>query len=374
MSQNSVRLHLTNIAGMGAVQLLKSLLPALEQSKRVRIVEAYLPDSGDLSTYQSEDKSIKMSRYRRHLPNALSRLVECLFLGGRFSGELPLLVMGDLPIRCKTRQTVFVQTPHLLRPARFSWRIAGLKSALLRWVFRSNIQYAHAFIVQTTLMRDALIESYPSLQSRVHVVPQPVPAWLLNSGLQRTARAETASEFLHLIYPAAGYPHKNHKLLAAIDDGDVTQWPIASLDITLDENSNPAPDIPWLRCQGVFSSQQMLDAYNRVDALLFLSTHESYGFPLVEAMFTGLPIICPDLPYARVLCGEGAIYFHVDNADSLKNAVNELHRRLSAGYWPDWSEQLKAIPRDWETVATNMLDIAAQPIAGATNKLNARED
>ncbi|WP_294736806.1 glycosyltransferase [uncultured Pseudomonas sp.] len=374
MSQDSVRLHLTNIAGQGAVQLLKSLLPALEQNKGVRVVEAYLPDRGDLSSYQSADRSIKTESYRRYLPNALSRLVECLYLGQRFSGELPLLVMGDLPIRCTTRQTVFVQNSHLLRPARFSWRVAGLKSALLRWVFRSNLQYAQTFIVQTTLMRDALIASYPSLLSRVHVVPQPVPAWLLNSGLRRTGRIEAAGERLQLIYPAAGYPHKNHRLLATIRDGHMTQWPIASLDLTLDEKSNPAPNLPWLHCRGVLSAQQMLNAYSRVDALLFLSTDESYGFPLVEAMFAGLPIICPDLPYARVLCGDGAIYFRPDDADSLENAVNELHGKLSAGYWPDWSEQLNAIPRDWESVAKTMLDIAAQPPAGETNELDARDD
>ncbi|WP_448652352.1 glycosyltransferase [Pseudomonas fluorescens] len=374
MSQDSVRLHLTNIAGLGAVQLLKSLLPALERYRGVRIVEAYLPDRGDLASYQSADGSIKVTSYRRRLPNALSRLLECLYLGRRFSGEPPLLVMGDLPIRCAARQTVFVQNSHLLRPATFSWRIAGLKLALLRWVFRANLRYAQAFIVQTTLMRDALIASYPSLQSRVHVVPQPVPAWLLNAGLQRTGRSASGAGPLQLIYPAAGYPHKNHKLLAAVDDINMTQWPVASLELTLDQKSNPAPSLAGLRCVGMLSAQQMLEAYSRVDALLFLSTDESYGFPLVEAMFAGLPIICPDLPYARVLCGEGAIYFRADNADSLKNAVNELHGKLSAGYWPDWSEQLKTIPRDWETVAKTMLDIAAQPIAGATNKLNARED
>ncbi|NVZ67166.1 glycosyl transferase family 1, partial [Pseudomonas gingeri] len=118
---------------------------------------------------------------------------------------------------------------------------------------------------------------------------------------------------MRLIYPAAGYPHKNHKLLAAIDTSDMTQWPVASVDLTLAQSSNPAPDAPWLHCLGVFSSQQMLDAYRRVDALLFLSTDESYGFPLVEAMFSGLPIICPDLPYARVLCGDEAIYFRVND-------------------------------------------------------------
>ncbi|MFT0476048.1 glycosyltransferase [Pseudomonas antarctica] len=374
MSQDSVRLHLTNIAGLGAVQLLKSLLPALEHNKRVRIVEAYLPDRGDLASYQSADGSIKVTRYRRYLPNALSRLVECLYLGRRFTGEPPLLVMGDLPIRCAAQQTVFVQNSHLLRPEKFSWSIGGLKQALLRWVFRSNLRYAQAFIVQTTLMRDALVESYPSLRSRVHVVPQPVPAWLLNSGLRRTGRMGAAAGPLHMIYPAAGYPHKNHKLLAAVSNVNMTQWPVANLDLTLEEKNNPAPSLTGLRCVGMLAAQKMLEAYGQVDALLFLSTDESYGFPLVEAMFAGLPIICPDLPYARVLCGDGPIYFRADNADSLKNAVNQLHGRLSAGYWPDWSEQLKTIPRDWETVAKTMLDIAAQPTAGATTELNARED
>ncbi|OCW24941.1 glycosyl transferase family 1 [Pseudomonas sp. S3E12] len=374
MTSNSIRLHLTNIAGLGAVQLLKSLLPALEQNKSVHVVEVYLPDKGELSSYRSADQSIKVTIYRRQIPNALSRLMECLYLGQRFSGEVPLLVMGDLPIRCTTRQTVFVQNSHLLRPSKRAWDRASLKLALLRYVFRSNLKYAQTYIVQTTLMRDALIKSYPSLQSRVQVVPQPVPAWLLNSGIRRTGRVATASELLRLVYPAAGYPHKNHKLLAAINNSDMTQWPIASLDLTLDEESNPAPDLPWLQCRGILSSQEMLDAYREMDAMLFLSTDESYGFPLVEAMFVGLPIICPDLPYARVLCGDQAIYFDVGSTDSLRIAVNELHERLAGGYWPDWGEQLKAIPKDWETVAKTMLDIAAQPAAGATNELNARED
>ncbi|MGF6094395.1 glycosyltransferase [Pseudomonas sp. 18175] len=374
MSQDLVRLHLTNIAGLGAVQLIKSLLPALEQNKPVRVVEVYLPNRGDLSSYQSADTSLKTTQYRRYLPNALSRLAECTVLGRRFSGELPLLVMGDLPIRCNARQTVFVQTPHLVRPEKFSWRLAKLKLSLLRWVFRSNLEYAQAFIVQTSSMRDALIKSYPSLHSRVYVVAQPVPAWLLTAGLQRTGRTKAPDAPLHLIYPAAGYPHKNHKLLATLHGNNPANWPIVHLDITLDEKSNPAPNLAQLRCLGTLSASQMVNAYSTVDALLFLSTDESYGFPLVEAMFVGLPIICPDLPYARVLCGDEATYFDVDNADSLKDAVNELHRKLSTGYWPDWSEQLRVIPKDWETVARTMLDIAAQPSAGATNELNARKD
>ena len=102
----------------------------------------------------------------------------------------------------------------------------------------------------------------------------------------------------------------------------------------------------------------MIQAYCEVDGLLFLSTDESYGFPLVEAMFMGLPIVCPDLPYAHALCADGAIYFDPLSIDSLRNAVEILHVRLSDGWWPDWTAQLSAIPKDWNVVAHALIAVA----------------
>jgi glycosyltransferase involved in cell wall biosynthesis len=92
---------------------------------------------------------------------------------------------------------------------------------------------------------------------------------------------------------------------------------------------------------------------------LFLSLSESLGFPLVEAMWIGLPIICPDLPYARVLCGDEAIYFDPEKISSLQAAVLELDGRLKAGWWPDWREAMKAVPPSWGAVAASMLRVTA---------------
>jgi glycosyltransferase involved in cell wall biosynthesis len=94
-----------------------------------------------------------------------------------------------------------------------------------------------------------------------------------------------------------------------------------------------------------------------VDALLFLSKKESYGFPLLEAMFVGLPIVCPDRPYARIICGDQAIYFDPDEPDSLLIALLNLKKKLADGWWPDWSEQLMPIPKDWKEVARKMMNI-----------------
>ncbi len=82
-----------------------------------------------------------------------------------------------------------------------------------------------------------------------------------------------------------------------------------------------------------------MDRYATVDGVMFLSTSESYGLPLVEAMACGLPVVCPDLEYARTICGDVAIYFDPNDVASLRAAVTELHRRLAAGWSPDWSLQ-----------------------------------
>lgn len=355
--RTNLRLHLTNVAGAGATQLLLSLLPALERNSDVQITEIHLPDRGNLAIYKKSPKSGLAKRYRRRLSNPLSRVFECLVFARSFDGDTPLLVLGDLPLRCQAPQTVFVQTPHLLKPARFHWSLGGLKYSISRLVFRINARYANAFIVQTTFMQAALAASYPSIANKIHVIAQPVPIWLLETVSRRSSLRDTAGAALRLIYPAAGYPHKNHMLLARIK-ADLGLWPVDSLKLTLPPENHPAPNVPWIQCVGFLTAPEMIKAYGEVDGLLFLSTDESYGFPLVEAMFMGLPIMCPDLPYAHALCSDGAIYFDPLSIDSLRNAIETLHTRLSAGWWPDWTTQLSTIPKDWDVVADAMITVA----------------
>jgi hypothetical protein len=344
------------VAGAGASQLLQSLLPALERDPGVVVERIELPDRGKLADYRSSSPTTVAEVYRRRLPNALSRMLECTWLAGHFDGESPLLVLGDLPLRCRGPQTVFLQQSNLLKPERADWRPSRMKYALGRAIFQSNLDRVSAFIVQTDVMRDALERSYPSVAGKVHVIAQPVPTWLLHSGLKRQARVRGAGQALDLIYPAAGYPHKNHALLSRLDSR--ASWPVEQLVLTLDAAAHPVPGLSWVQCRGFLSSQAMIAAYSKVDALLFLSKEESYGFPLVEAMFVGLPIVCPDLPYAHTLCGDQAFYFDPDQPESLRDALASLKSRLDQGWWPDWQDRLVNIPPDWDTVARMMLEVA----------------
>jgi glycosyltransferase involved in cell wall biosynthesis len=205
-------------------------------------------------------------------------------------------------------------------------------------------------------MKASLADSYPEIKSRIHIISQPPPNWLISAQLKRTKFHSGIESGLRLFYPAACYPHKNHRLLSEVRRSET--WPVAELILTIPESLNPNSAVPWVKCVDKLEPDAMVDAYRTSDALLCLSFSESYGFPLVEAMWIGLPIICPDLPYARTLCGEQAIYFDQDNISSLHEAVVELKNRRDSGWWPNWSANIEKILPDWNKVADAMIQVA----------------
>jgi len=350
-----MKLHLTNVTGAGASQLLLSLLPAIEQNINLKTKKIYLPNKGLLQNYKSINGLSEVYVYNRFLPNIVSRLIECMFLSKKFDDQSPLLVLGDIPLRVKCPQTVFVQQSHLIKPNIFRWKLSYFKYMIARLIFRLNSSRVSSFIVQSNIMKERLETSYPSIKGKVHVVSQPVPNWLLNSGIKRVKRSINDKSNLKLIYPSSDYSHKNHKLLSKINpNGD---YPISDLILTLDKNSNPAPHFPWVKCVGFLSSEELKKIYSIVDGLIFLSIEESYGFPLVEAMFVGIPIICPDLPYARNLCGDKAIYFDSDSPESLMLAIKKLKKMLDSGWWPSWDSQMQSIPSNWKITAAQIIEI-----------------
>lgn len=364
MRTTRLRVSLTNVSGQGATILVKSLLPALEAAKSLCVEVLYLPPIGDLADYRST-RQARTVIYRRGLPKAVSRLFECTLFSYRFEGLGPLLVLGDLPLRIKGRQAVFVHNPHLVDRSDTNSLIDGLRFAVSRALFRLNLDRVSRFIVQSDFMRERLVATYPECAGRVDVIGQPPPDWLLDSGLKRSALVKRAGSGLRLFYPAAAYPHKNHSLLAAAaGDAGWTKL-VDRMALTIDV----LPGRPsWAACIGKLSAEDVVAQYRECDALVFLSKAESLGFPLVEAMWIGLPIVCPDRAYAHSLCGDEAIYFDPDDIGSLKAALVTLRQRLDDGWWPDWSERLARLPQDWDAVADRLAKILSdEPVAIPAN-------
>jgi glycosyltransferase involved in cell wall biosynthesis len=203
-------------------------------------------------------------------------------------------------------------------------------------------------------MKEELERSYPAAAGRLEVIAAPPPLWLQH-GEKRIVHREQS---LSLFYPAAGYPHKNHQILAAMNRARPSANILEKIVVTLKPNDFHALQaVDWLANVGHLNAEACLQQYHMTDGLFFPSLLESSPMPLVEAMTLGLPIVCADLPYAHWICEDEAIYFDPENPADAWRAIAELKTRLAAGWSPDWTRAVQKFPSDWDKVATLFLEI-----------------
>jgi len=356
-AEERLLVHATNVTGLGASQVVSAIIEALEQGPLARSLDCYLPVTGPLKHKVFSGERIRFHRFRRWLPNSVSRTFECAFSGLYFPPYRYGITLGDIPIRTVAEQVVLVHQSHLVSPAIDAGSNHYLGTHIMRWLFRRNAPCAKHFVVQSEVMKAGLEGTYPEIVGRIVVVPQPPPLWLHQ---QDRPVPIAAGAGLTLFYPAAAYPHKNHRLIRRM--GEQTRKPSSRfqelvLTLRAEEERRLGLDLPWVRNAGRLSPSECLAMYHRVDALFFPSVAESYGLPLVEAMTLGLPVLCSDRPFARWLCGQEAIYFDPADPEDAWRAIADLERRLQADWRPDWRPALAKLPRSWSEVGGSFLKL-----------------
>lgn len=340
----------SNVQGLGALQLVRSLLPALAQVGNGRLGDVFVPDHGPLGAL-TESLGLRPLRLHRRLPNAVSRVAECLFSSRIYPGGGNLLVLGDLPLAVRGKQVLLIHRPHVITGADAGSTTENIKVMISRALVRRGAHHVHRVIVQSEPVAQQLRANFPQFAGRIAIIPQPAPDWL-----QVTDRARwDGTSALRLFYPASAYPHKNHALLSRYMTASAgADAPHVHITLTSAADRTLAAH-PMVEDVGILDAPQMCLHYGRAHALTFPSLEESYGLPLVEAMTLGLPILVADRPYARSLCGDAALYFDPQSEASLAAAIGDLQQRLRAGWTPDYAARLALIPATWADVATRIL-------------------
>lgn len=98
--------------------------------------------------------------------------------------------------------------------------------------------------------------------------------------------------------------------------------------------------------------------YQGARCFVLPTSMETFGFPFVEALASGVPVICADIPIAREICGNAALYFPVGDAATLAMRLEEImngsksrrDRMISEGY--KQSSQFS-----WERVAHEIMTL-----------------
>lgn len=98
---------------------------------------------------------------------------------------------------------------------------------------------------------------------------------------------------------------------------------------------------------GRIPQSQMGDLYRMCDLLIFPSLCESFGFPMLEALCYGLPVVAAKTPVNEEICADAAVYYNPEDIasgiSSVENALSQLpnlkERSLRRASSFDWSWQ-----------------------------------
>ncbi len=189
-------------------------------------------------------------------------------------------------------------------------------------------------VVQIPFMKEAFVRRFGIDESRVHVLfPD-----LENIDVEKVEPIRWADGCRHYIYPATYFPYKEHQTLvealAILKKKEPSIAETIRIHLTLDKEQVPCLTELIIKknvtdnfvFEGLMPHETLLSMYKASDGLLFPSTIETLGLPLIEAARFGLPVLVADLPYAHdVMSGyDGAQFIAPVDYSSWAKAIAHL--------------------------------------------------
>jgi glycosyltransferase involved in cell wall biosynthesis len=123
-----------------------------------------------------------------------------------------------------------------------------------------------------------------------------------------------------LLYPALGWPHKNHARL--FEAFALLRARRPGLRLVLTGYEGTVPD--GVDARGRVSSEELVSLYRRAAALVFPSLYEGFGQPPLEAMACGCPVACSNAASLPEVVGEAARLFDPTSSEDLVAAVEDV--------------------------------------------------
>lgn len=154
----------------------------------------------------------------------------------------------------------------------------------------------------------------------------------------RPSRAWCEDGKLKMLYVSIYYPHKDPLTLQrsighlrrmgipaeariSMNSSDFQGWSTGPAELSamiVAEQTGPVT-------MGRIHHTEVRNAMTSHDVLVSPSIAETFGFPLVEAMGLGLPLVIADTAIHREICGDAALYFTPGSSHDLAERVRELN-------------------------------------------------
>jgi glycosyltransferase involved in cell wall biosynthesis len=320
-----------NTLSAGTSNVTRFMLKSLSHHQARHPVYFFIPDI-DLFADIPGDRGLKVYKvpiFRGH-SKFIFRLFYDIFLlpvvSMILNASAVIVLANYSPMVVRGRKIVFLRHPFLVED--LDEKNHGLDRIIVEKlrnvIFKITLLTTDVVIVQTHFMKQAFLKKYGYLKRRVHVLPNPL------SNLMEDGRAEpdnVGCRANNVLYVSRYAPHKQHMFLLRMADAYQNEFRRKGVQfwITVDPSKSLGGANDFLheigkrrlddiiQNLGEVPNEQLSRYYRSAACLFFPSVSETFGNPLVEAMAFALPIIVPDLDYAKSICGEAGLYYKSDN-------------------------------------------------------------
>ncbi len=243
--------------------------------------------------------------------------------------------------------------------------------------YQPSAEEATRIIAISRFTKNSLVERYDINSDKIDVIPigcgenyRVIDDW----GRLEKTQAAYGLDRPFLYYPAATWPHKNHKaLLAALRlliDRFGFDGQLVLTGAAFQSQTEIMQEIRRLGLEGTVKLLGYLPyedlpcLFNLARMLVFPSLFEGFGIPLVEAMACGCPVACSNTTSLPEVAGEAAVMFDPNSAEDMAEKI-----------WSVWESDAdrhqlreKGLRRlalfDWEEIARSTVAVYEKAAEG----------
>lgn len=250
-------------------------------------------------------------------------------------------------------------------PARLSWRLKGY------WV-KSSIRRAQGVTVQTAALARRVVEETGVPRERVSVIPHGIGQAVLHDHLPLP---HTAGEPVRIGYITKYGVQKNFAVLfaatARLQLLGIKPVLVLTLSIHAPENrgifelARQHGVSELVENHGELSLSEVNALYRSLHLFVFPSLCESFGFPMLEAMAHGLPLLIADTDSNIEVAGKAGLIFPSGDASALAALIHKLIAE------PGWHQACARNSREraahftWHKAAATTLGLMDEMLAAS---------
>jgi glycosyltransferase involved in cell wall biosynthesis len=200
-----------------------------------------------------------------------------------------------------------------------------LRMATIGALTRRSCRQAVGVYTQSAWMVGLLARSFGLAERRFRLAPPGTAPFPAGDAPKVTAALSAVPFEQRVLFVGGDAPHKNLDLLVAGVEAVRTERPGVTLFATIGSRSRFSGRTSIVPL-GELDRGELRTAYASCAVTVQASIVECAGLVPAEAMACGCPVIVPDRPWAREVCGSDALYF---DANDTAEFARQLSRVLS---------------------------------------------